>query len=128
MSKDEDIKKKLEDINPNFFTGLVNGALSIIGLGSLYDVSGELKNASDDAQSALQTSLNNLDLTMYNSMQQQKTLDKDLIKFLTQQKSEITETIEYYNKLSKYSLYENNIFIKFVYILVFIIIFFMLIR
>jgi len=128
MSQDEDIKNKLKDMNPNFFTGIGNGVLSMFGLGELYDVSGELQKASDNAQNSLQNSLNNLSLSMYNSIKDQKSLDENLVKLLTQQKSELNETIEYYSKLSKYSLYENNIFLKFVYILVFIIIFFMLIR
>jgi adenine-specific DNA methylase len=128
LNENENINKKLQAINPNFFTGIANGVLSMIGLGELYNVSGELQKASSDAQNTLQNSVNTLNLSMYNSLQNQKKLDTSLIKLLTQQKSEIDESINYYSTISKYSLYENNIFLKFVYILVFIIIFFMLIH
>ena len=100
----------------------------MFGLGDLYDVSGKLRDVSSDAQSSLQNSMNSLIFANNNSIQAQAQLDANIVKLITQQKAEVDETINYYNLLSKNSLYESNIFIKFVYILVFIIIFFMLIR
>ena len=127
-TNETDNVKKAQAINPTFFDGLANGFLGMFGLGDLYDVSGKLRDVSSDAQSSLQNSMNSLIFANNNSIQAQAQLDANIVKLITQQKAEVDETINYYNLLSKNSLYESNIFIKFVYILVFIIIFFMLIR
>jgi hypothetical protein len=129
--KDDDNKKDDKGkTNPvgNFFKGAGIGALSMFGMGPLFETGQELQNTADSAQQSMQDSISQLTLSLYNNIQRGEKLNENVVKLLTQQKAETNETIKYYSLLSKYSLFENNIFIKFVYILVFIIIFFMLTR
>lgn len=121
-------EKNLDTINPTFAGGMWNGVLSMFGAGELYDVAGELRTESSNAQGAIQNAMTNLTMKTFYSMQKGAEVDESIVKLLTNQKAEVDQTMEYYSLMSKYSLYENNVFLKFVYILVFIIIFFMLIR
>ena len=112
-TNETDNVKKAQAINPTFFDGLANGFLGMFGLGDLYDVSGKLRDVSSDAQSSLQNSMNSLIFANNNSIQAQAQLDANIVKLITQQKAEVDETINYYNLLSKNSLYKICLYIGF---------------
>jgi len=109
----------------NFFSGLGNGFLSLFGAGSLYDplnkASSELSSIKNEIRdlsslSALQSN-KNIELQISNLLILNKVTEKSLLQLND-------NTTQFIND----SLYKDELFIMFLYMLIFIIIFFFLIQ
>jgi hypothetical protein len=114
-----------DDITSNAGTGLANGLLSLIGLGSLYDPLSDLQGELSDAHQNL-TNIINTGTTL--SLKAQVGLDNTLITYIKTNNAELTETMNLYNQQSKNTDQTQNFFISFSILLIFIVIFFMLIK
>ena len=111
--------------NANFWTGLGHGALSLFGLGDLYDPLGNLKNELSDAKSNMQQIIN---AGTYGYLQEQNAFNQKMLEYVNSKGAVTDETMTYYNTLASNTTQEQNYFITCTLILVFIVIFFMLIR
>ena len=115
----------INNTNPNFLTGLGHGFLSLFSLGDVYDVNGDLNKASSDASQNIQNTINKMSLACFKS---ENEANKQLWTYIQQHDDSINETINYYNLLSNNNIFEQNLFIKILAVLIFVIIFFMLIK
>jgi hypothetical protein len=109
----------------NFFSGIGNGFLSLFGMGTLYDplnkASSELNSIKNEMRdlsslSALQ-SIKNIDLQISNLVTLNQVTEKSLLQLNDNTNQFISD-----------SLHKDELFIIFLYILIFVIIFFFLIQ
>lgn len=113
------------DTDANFGTGLLHGTLSLFGIGDLYDPLGNLKNELSNATSYQQQIINS---GTYGVLQEQNKFNTSMINYVQEKGAVLNETMTYYNSLASNTTQEQNYFITCTLILVFILIFFMLIR
>lgn len=114
-----------DDITSNAGTGFANGLLSLIGLGSLYDPLSDLQG---ELAQAHQNLTNIVNVGTLASLKAQEEEDKVLVNYIQNNNALINETMTYYNQQALDTNLTQNFFISFSIILIFIIIFFILIK
>jgi Mg2+ and Co2+ transporter CorA len=105
--------------------GLGHGMLSLIGLGSLYDPVGDLRGKLSQAQSAMQNMIN---LRAYDALKEDEKIFEDLITYISTNNTVIQETQQLFSNMASNTSKQQNVFLSILSCLIFILIFFMLIR
>ena len=119
------LSSSLQAIQPSFWDGIGTGFLNILGLGDMHDTLGQLQSAASDAANNTQQ-IYNISLMQY--AQGQNQLNQDLYSLVSNNNSKMTENIKYYNSITSGNLLKTNIFLEILSLIIFITIFFLLIK
>lgn len=109
----------------DFFSGLATGLITPFGFGEFYNTYSDLQTASKTAQDGLQNNFNDLTIEVLKS---QEKFDSEIVNTLARNTQLINKNMNYYSTIANNNYYENNIYIKISSIIIFIILFFMLIK
>ena len=112
-------------IQSDWLTGLGHGFLSLFGAGDAFDPLNQLNSDLATAKDQLNTTIQ---IGVQNSLTAQKDFDNNLITWLNGRLPYIEKSQEFYNQISSDRNIQENYFTIILFILVFIIIFFMIIK
>jgi hypothetical protein len=103
-----------ENINPNWFSGLTTGILNLFDLGELYDLKGDLQKEVNTAQDIIDDNRNqNFTFALKALIEN----NQELFNLLNEQYVLLNKKINFNNILSFESIYQTNLFIKVLFIL-----------
>ncbi len=108
----------------NFFKGLGQGTLALIGFGQAWDPLADERSDLSEAQSTLQETVN---MGVIASLKTQSQVNQDFYEWITTNNSVIQETMKYYNTLVTNNLGQQSTFLSLTILLVFIIVIYLLI-
>jgi hypothetical protein len=112
-------------MDTELFQGLGHGLLGLLGLGEVYDPLGKLKGELSSAKDGITDIINAGTLSTLNA---QVKYNETLVDYINEKDVVIQETMQYYNTLASNTTQEQNYFIAFSIILIFILTFFMIIK